>query len=381
ALHAQGDINNVGGTLEAETLAIVSEAGDFVHAVDGGKRAHLVAEKELLIEVDGDMRLQGSEINTGGVARIDVGRDLTIESTLKDSAVQGDYNWQEKNGVVSSNAVSQQRDQAQLTIGGTASIRSGRDLNLKAAELSVAGSAKVDVGRDVNIESLTNKTTVTVREKYTDFDAPKDEGRLGVKSPGLDSKKRVRSDIETTTHLYSEQESQFSVNGDLVLSAGRDFTLDASSLEVEGAIDLSVDGDLTLHSKDSHLETTISTKDTYIRAGRRGSGAKARVAWNPTNSFAETAIEDSKEVVASNRAAFVAGGDLNIQVRGNVLSQRSDLVGGDAVITSKGSIHNTDRAKIQTKDLLLAASGSIENSGGSSIVGEDLSLLAGDSIS
>jgi filamentous hemagglutinin len=254
ALNATHDVNNIGGTIDAKNALSVTAGHDInvktTTASGSAGNANIDRVAGLYVSNPGgtlvasagnDMNLVGAIVaNAGGGAGagktvLHAGNDLNLATvTTATSAVAVG---RELNGSASTS----QDIGTQVLGGGDVKLDAGHDVSATAATVSAVGNLGVKAGNDI---------TIGAGQQTSDF---------GFAS--VSTHKNLLSQTVTTTEGASSTDtpiaSSFS-GGKVTLDAGRDITVDGSSVYATDALKLSAGRDVNIGTAQSSSSASLS---------------------------------------------------------------------------------------------------------------------------
>ncbi|GAA5317615.1 MAG: hypothetical protein AseanaTS_28200 [Candidatus Pelagadaptatus aseana] len=375
SLSAEKAIHNLGATLEAQDLAIMATQDDVVLQNLGATKSRIIAHQNLLISTGKEMALLGSDIHSGGHARIQAGRDLQIASMLDKPDYSSQYHWDQTAGVVSKTIKRDKHLNAQINIAADASIASGRDLVMSGSEIHIQGNGVLNAGRDVTLETVTNSITTETRERYLN-DYQRSEGGqiVQVEKPGSDSRMRERLDKVTLVTEHTQQGSTLNIKGEMRLAAGDDMDLKGSQIMVGGNSLTRLGGTLSL-SAERETQTAVSqSRERFWRNISQAAG-------DYSTRYTESSVDSSSSLTGQQSSVFTTLGNAVIDAGGSIENtQISQIRGADTLLLAGRDITNRQNSRIEGANLTMSAGQNIDNSGGSLIHGRNIALMAGDDI-
>ena len=278
-LNAQNDLNNIGGTIDANTSAVI-RAGNNVNMstttstaanhygsetivnrvaglyVGNGANA-LLADSEqpantLLIQAGNNVNLNAAQISNAGTggSRIEaINGDVNL-GTVQQGKQERIYRDARNGHVVNeTNAVG-----TQIAGVGNVSLVGGRDVNTQAADVSSQdGTLAVKAGRDINI-ATGNSTRETVADSY-------------------EHKKGFLSSKSTTIHNESQSQNSIASNltgSSVVLDAGNNANIVGSNVVSDNLTQINAGNDVNILAA-SNSETTSNFKEVK-KSGLMGTG-------------------------------------------------------------------------------------------------------------
>lgn len=264
------------------------------------------AKDGLLVQAAGNIAAQGSQFTSGGDIKLVAGNDIELDPSSLSRARNDTF------GIGYSRAASTINLSTQLNAGGDMTIVAGNDLLATAAQASAGGLLTVDAGRDISLAAGTDRA---MSEQQLTHDS---SGFLYSRT--------------TTTYDYSNSSTSVasSFTGDDVrLSAGRDITLQGSSVTGQGDVALQAGGNVNLLSAlDIGTQTHNSQTKTSGLMGAPGGGLGFAIGTRDVRDNATTST-------ATNIGSLVGSmeGDVSVAARGDFASRASVLVAPNGDLT------------------------------------------------
>ena len=362
-----------------------SESAD---AVVGG----ITAGDSLVIRTRNDARLEGTRIEAGGDARLDVGGKLDvtaakntkssseekIHGALELSATKSDSG--SEKGLALEGAYAKKTDTASKSVvgdiaaGGNLALTTGGDARLEGTQLKARGDTAVDVkgnlafdaARDTSrSESLSAEGSLNLggaSAKDTDKKEQTDSSSFGLKAAGKYEK--TADDKALTGAINTGGDLRVRAGGDATLegtelragnqasvSAGRDLNLKAAtdtsaSMKFSGELALGAgsttastlgkDGQATPDNKTDTRSAGLELSGDYARGeSRRGGAVQAGAGGAQLSAGRDLALEGGS-VKSGGDVALAAGGDLRL---GAATSTASSI--GGSLQAGRESARNT----------------------------------------
>ncbi|WP_334079313.1 two-partner secretion domain-containing protein [Microbulbifer sp. M83] len=329
SLHARKDLDNIGGTIDAESGLAVSAGRDISIAAttqSDSNRAGLsdfsrtnidriaglyVSKGNLVATAGRDFTLQAAEIvNSGdGATQVSAGRDLgleTVETQYQENTVGGD-NYHLKQGHTEEVGSS-------VRGGGQLLLSSGGDTSLRGAEVSAGGDIGLVSGGDLLIESATNTRNYDYYHKQ-------------------EASSSLSSEKTTATQHYTEEVvgSSITAGGGVAMVAEGDIAILGSQVDAED--------DIVLDGRDITIAASEQRQSHYHASSKSG----------PLGS--EGAGQASAQLQLAAAELKSAAGDISLDAARNITIAASNLE------TVTGNINLT-----AVDDLLIAAGEVLETS-------------------
>ena len=327
-LNAQNDLNNIGGTIDANTSAVI-RAGNNVNMstttntaannygsetvvnrvaglyVGNGANA-LLADSEqpvntLLIQAGNNVNLNAAQISNAGTggSRIEaITGDVNL-GTVQQGKQERIYRDARNGHVVNeTSAVG-----TQIAGVGNVSLVAGRDVNTQAADVSSEdGTLAVKAGRDINI-ATGNSSRETVADSY-------------------EHKKGFLSSKSTTIHNESQSQNSIASNltgSSVVLDAERNANIIGSNVVSDNLTQVNAGNDVNILAA-SNSETTSNFKEVN-KSGLMGTGGFGFMIGKKQ----DATDTDNTNVTQTGSQVGSLGGKVNI-VAGNHYQQTGSSV-------------------------------------------------------
>lgn len=348
------------GTIAAQQ-ALNIDAGRFEHS-------GTLAADAILASAATDLQVRGGSVVARDSATLVAGRDLVLESTTTHT---------ERTRQIRSGSSQAQRTQldrvASLQVGGTGPgggalvVAAGRDVVLQAAAVSHTGTGPthLSAGRDLHLATITT------------------DARLAAQGRDARNFLRERDSTEVGTRI--------DVQGDIVLAAGQDATLQAATVRSEsGGLALEAGRDVSITAG---AQTREQAQGTYFkhrsavgstRSTTRTEAARTDVVGSELGAATVTidAGRDARvtgsTVVADGKLHLAAGGELTLDTATATTHQsafrqttRSGLMGSGGIGVTLGRQRITGESVTTTTTDVGATVGSLTG---------DVTLMAGSKL-
>lgn len=372
-LHADGTLI-AGDTVELLVRDTLRNAGTIAAQealiIDAGRLEHsgTLAADAILASAASDLHVRGGSVVARDTATLVAGRDLVLESTTTHT---------ERTRQIRSGSSQAQRTQldrvAALQVGGAGPgggalvVAAGRDVVLQAAAVSHTGTGPthVSAGRDLHLATVTTDARVAAQ--------------------GRDARNFLRERDST------EVGTRIDVQGDIVLAAGQDATLQAATVRSEsGALALEAGRDVSITAG---AQTREQAQGTYFkhrsavgstRSTTRTEAARTDVVGSELGAATVTidAGRDARvtggTVVADGKLHLAAGGELTLDTATATTHQsefrqttRSGLMGSGGIGVTLGRQRITGETITTTTTDVGATVGSLTG---------DVTLMAGSKL-
>ena len=338
----EGDLAPTGGLLAGENVAI-DLTGDLHNqgTIAGRRVVALTAEniKNLGGRISGetialnarqDLTIRGGTIDAGDVLQALAGRQLTIESTTRDTEnSEGDAHFTRTN-------IDRIAALYVNNPGGTLTLAAGTDLALNAAQLQSAGSTVIDAGGNLRLG-----TVRIAEENDTGADAA-NKNRSGATA-------EIGTTIEGT--------------GSILLSAANDLSARAASItSTTGALAAVAGHDLLIEAGEASEHSEITQKKK--RSGTFSSKTKIQ-----RDAFADTRAQAS--TFSGDTVTLQAGNNLRVLGSNVVSTNETALTAGRNLAIESATEKHTETHYKKTKESGLMGSGGVGFTIGSRMLSTD----------
>jgi filamentous hemagglutinin family protein len=378
---AAKNVENIGGSIQGKDINLAA-GGDVVNSaivatnVSGTAYRETVAAQgnvsatgNLNVQAGRDVQNLGSQMDSGGDAKIVAARDVsfdTVALTNRDISSSSKRSFTENsNSRTTTTTVDQMQGGA--STGGNLAIKSGRDVTLAAADLSAGKRVAIDAGGDLNIVAR-NRTSDTVKESNTSG-VGVGGGVYGEQKKTSDqfASRAVGSTVTTVTVGGAEttlSNAKGSVaGGDIILTAGKTATLEGAKVNSSGATTIAAQDVQVLAAKDID-RTTTTTETTRYLSTSTGDGDKS-------SSLSRAGVKSDGVVKAGANASATndAGGvDFVKATKTTTFDEDTRSVGSK--LASAGGL-----TIVSKKDLTLQGA-EVKAGGDVSLAGEQVNILA-----
>ena len=321
---SQSSLKKTNGTL-GRNSAEASASTSATAAVSS-----LSAGQNLILNAGQDLQSQGAQFSSDGTLQIIAGNDIHLG--VAENHFSEDHA-KSRNGLASGRARSESSEATLLTgshlDARKIDVRAGHDLTLKASSLTADETARLMAGRDINL--------VTANEQQSSSSA-RETSKLGLSFnaatfvSGSLTEKDQQSHFERTDAIGNQLSA-----GQLLLSSGRDTTVEGSTLVADGAINIAAGRDLLITSAESH-ETT-SSKSSSRKVGDVGewyapSYGRAKQSQSETTSSTQ---QIGSQIASLGGNITLSAGDRYQQTASDVLALDGDIaIYGKQVVIEAG---------------------------------------------
>ncbi len=315
-------------------------------------RSGLTAGGKLSAEAGQDITLRGTEAKAGGDARLLAGQSLSLEAAhdSRESSRTGE-SW-------SSSEKASTQSRSGLSAGGSLSAEGGQDVTLTGADVTVAGDARLKAGENLNIQAAHDTREATSESHRSGF---------GVGGGLWGSEK-------TTTQTYDKTASgsNLKVGGSTTAEAGKTLTVEGSTVDTAGTLQLSAEALKVKAAENLHTSTTTTETTTILPMSTSAKGsasadaqaeataagnkagasakAEAKAGSEASVTFAQTETTTTTQTDLTHTGSQLkAGGDMALQARQDITLQGSSaeakgdvsVKGHDLKVLSAEDVHTT----------------------------------------
>lgn len=251
---SQGDIKNVSGTIKGGNVSLSSTDGSILsqtytqtsggpdlQKTTVGQQAGIVATGSLKVDAAKDITNLGAKMAAGGDATLSAGGNVTFDTVEKKEATSS---LDLSEGSKISTVRTTDQIKSKLTSGGTLTVTSKGDMTLAGTSVVAAKDAQLDAGGNLKLLARENS-----REEITDVS----KTSIG-KNGSLWSREDTRTDLFKSRNVGST----ITTNGNAVLSANKDVTIQGSDVKAKGDITISGEDVKVLAGKDLDRSTTTT---------------------------------------------------------------------------------------------------------------------------
>ncbi|WGG52841.1 hemagglutinin repeat-containing protein [Rugamonas sp. DEMB1] len=346
AVTARTDLNNIGGTISANS-ALVATAGRDIHvetttrsaasAVDGNSFSRTNVDRvaslyvtgdgatgggTLLMQAGRDIALQAARIgNAGqeGATVLSAGRDIGLGTVTTASA--NNLNW-DANNFRHDSVSNEVGSQIQAT-GGIA-LKAGGDINLRAADLQAGGALSAQAGNNLNITA--GVATLKIDEARQHMDTGFLNKSLVTTRDTRDSSSAVGSSLGGAT---------------VALGAGHDLSVLGSAVLGDQPTVLTAGHDVTIAAATETSSTTShrSVQEKGLLGGGGGFGISygTRTTTTDRTQDATTQSGQARSMVGSSDGSLSVTAGEGLKVSGSDLAAAQDMsLAGKSVVIDPG---------------------------------------------
>ncbi|ASP35461.1 hemagglutinin repeat-containing protein [Labrenzia sp. VG12] len=292
------DVTLSGETVTIETATRQTGNGTTATGTWAFERGAVVAEDSLDILSGQDTRVTGADLSSGGSLSIRTGRDLVV------SGLKLDRHFEAKGQAGSNRYETSQSETrvsgATIQAGEAIDLEAARDLEVKGGLIASDGTARLNAGESVDIGTL--------EETAQTFDSRKKSGFLSASS-----KTRETS---STTNVGS----MVTALGDLEISAdNKDVVISGSAVTSQADVTLSA-------GRDVRLEAAEDTAEDHRVEKKRGFFAETTSAGFAAGYRSEAHTYDTASVTQVTSA--VSGENVTISAGRDVVSEAASVAAG-----------------------------------------------------
>lgn len=281
-----------------------------------------------------DINIEASTVDVAGNGSLDAGRNINITALAETSHT-------EQNSATRSWNSSHEEETtidrttgkaASVNIGGSLSLSSGQDTNIKGSQLAVGEDLNIkNIGGNLNVTTFEEKTTVSSKTESSSFFGGQAKAEAGdniTKSKAsasgtLFSSSSTTTDIDSTTHLRSG----IAVGGNLNAGKGAikdDVNITGSNVATGGDMNLAAGGNINVLAAEDKTTVTTTSKSFDLHVGAEasieGASAKLGADYKETNG---SATQTTAQV-----SGLSAGGNVNINAGGDFTEQGTQVAAG-----------------------------------------------------
>lgn len=291
--------------------------------------AGISATDSLDISAGRDATFAGSDINAGGNASINAGRDLNVRTvTARETS---------SNGVISTSRTEQLT--SSITTGGNLALSSGNDMQLTSAAIDAGKNAMLAAGGNLTLDTSKNVSSLDANMGATGM-RTYDETVLGTT---VNAGGNVTLTATGTAHASDDHSPENTDGSNKTKSKGNITLADASINGTDGTVALVASGNVNITSVDEKHEsfhqstthssgflsstTTTLTTESSSSTAKGSSLAGKNVVVQAGNQAAKTGditIQGSN-IAATEAVSLNAGHDLNILSAENSASSKTSV--------------------------------------------------------
>lgn len=373
-LSASGDINNIGSTISAKTLQLVSTCGSINNVTrteqwrvgddnrwgniqfsgtDSEQTAAITASDGLYMAAANTINITGATVSAGGDLAMETGSNINIAANqFTESRSQSGF-WGQKHSRSSSTTY----QSSSITAGGNAIMRAGSDLNVTASAINAGHTAQLVAANDLNLNAAGNEQS----------------SRTG----GSES------------HQSGADRSTVTAGDKVTLVAGRDVTSQAAGIAAEGNVGIQAGRDVNLQAEATTAgSSSHSGKKTVIDESVRQQGTDIASGGSTTIIAGRDVNAEAAQVTASGNIGLAAGRDVNLTTatesdyhykeetktkKGFLSKKTTHTIEEESATREAGTLLSGDQVQVLAENNLLLQ--------GSAVVGEgDVQLHAGNNV-
>lgn len=373
-LSASGDINNIGSTISAKTLQLVSTGGSINNVTrteqwrvgddsrwgniqfsgtDSEQTAAITASDGLYMAAANTINITGATVSAGGDLVMEAGSNINIAANqFTESRSQSGF-WGQKHSRSSSTTY----QSSSITAGGNAIMRAGSDLNVTASAINAGHTAQLVAANDLNLNAAGNEQS----------------SRTG----GSES------------HQSGAELSTVTAGDKVTLMAGRDVTSQAAGIAAEGNVGIQAGRDVNLRAEATTAgSSSHSGKKTVIDESVRQQGTDIASGGSTTIVAGRDVNAEAAQVTASGNIGLAAGRDVNLTTatesdyhykeetktkKGFLSKKTTHTIEEESATREAGTLLSGDQVQVLAENNLLLQ--------GSAVVAEgDVQLHAGNNV-
>lgn len=369
-----GDISNLSGTIKGGDVSLTStegsiinktlssgNGGDKFYTTNIGNTATIQSTGTLSLDAKKDITNLGASVSAGTDASLKAGGNVTFDTIENKTTGTAGSVFKADGGtgrtVTTTTTVEQVK--SGLTVGGNLSANAGKDITLAGTDAKVGGNAALDAGGDLEIIVRENSKTTHTESKASGF--------------GMNNSLYGSTTVTTDSNSVRNVGSTLQVGGNASMTAGKDITVQGSSVDVKGSGTLNATNVNVLAGR-NYDETNTTTKQSgFMQVGASSSsatsaGASAAAASKSDHNGASASASAQASAQASGRGA--AG--LAFSSSTTTATQTTDLKHVASSLAFGG-----DLAVNASKDVTLQGS-SVSAGGNASVNAKNVNLLAAE---
>ena len=282
AITTEGDLRNTGGKIKGgdvaikaggsivnETVATTSGGKDFARTVIGAAGS-IESTGTLSLDAAKDISVKGAAIKAGGDASLAAGGSVTFD-TIQDKRADATYKasqglWGLSSSSSSTHTASSTNLGASLETGGKLAIKSGADTTIAGSSVKAGGKLELDAGGNVNVIARQDTVETSVSSSHS----------------GLGVGGGVYGSSTTTTDAFKGRNvgSTLEAGGDASVNTAGTLTLQGSRLKVGGDAAITAADVQVLAGQDVDRSSTTTTTTSFLKlsssgGSHAGAGAQA----------------------------------------------------------------------------------------------------------
>jgi filamentous hemagglutinin family protein len=403
-----GDIRNTSGTITGGNVNIASTEGSITNetyttyhgdqnngSTQLGRTGTIGATGDLSLDAAQNITNRGANMNAGGNADLNAGGNITFDTVQDNRAktTESSSGNMIDGSTTRTHETSTTNVRSGLTVGGNLTTDSKGDTTFAGTDVNVDGDADVNADGNLNILSRDDVNTKSVSTS-------KNGVGVGGGVYGIETE-------TTDTYQSRNKGSNFNVGGNADLAAGKDLTVQGSTVESGGNMDLTGENVNIVEGRDIDKSKTTKTTQTFGKVDmgegftqdeeeeqpeetdRGGVSAKA-------SAEAETGYENNGGVTLSETSitntthdkstavgsSVKSGGNMNIKADNDVLVRGSDVaadgdVGVDAKNVTVTAAVNTETSTYDNTTAKVGLYGSTSNEAGAGAEAEAYAAAEG----
>lgn len=289
-----------------------------------------------------DINVQASSVDVAGNGSVDAGRTINITALGETTSSQTDtrtHSWNSKSS--NSTTVETTTGKAStVNFGGSLTVSSGGDTNIKGSDIAVGGDLNVGkIGGNLNVTTFQETSNVSSTSSSSSFfggEAKADTGN-NITESKASAKGTLFTNSEDKTDISSTHNrgSSISVGGNLNAGQGAikgDVNIKGSDIATGGDMNLAAGGNINVLAAQDTTTVTQSSKSTAAYAGAEagidGAGAKFGVDHKESSG---SATQKTAKV-----SSLSSGGNMNINAGGDFTEQGTQVnAGGDIGVNAR----------------------------------------------
>jgi filamentous hemagglutinin len=367
-------------------------------------KSGLTVGNNLTVKSENDITFAGTDVKAGGDADIDAKGNVnllaranttttTSKTTSEGLGVGGGVGGIE---TTDTEAFKSRNVGSTLDVGGNAKLNAGKDLTLEGSQANIAGNADIDAtnvnvlaGKDVDRTTTTTTTTtfLKVDSGSSDNSSGSDSGsgaRSGDGAASADASASAEAantssggvkfaETSTTTSKTYDQTSVASginVGGNLKVDAKETVKLVGSEVNAGGDLDVKATDVKLLAAQDIHTSSTTTTTTSVGLSAESENKAGARASAD--------AKADSNDMSARANAEASADASSNNTI---TLASTSTTTSDSLEINNKGSgMKSGGNTSIDASNTMTMQGSTLESGGDMDLKAKDMEFLAADDV-
>ena len=341
-----------------------SASSGTLHRLDETVRgASLGGAGSLNLAAGKDVNIQGSQIDTGGVASVKAGGNITVTSIAEHheslQTHQGSHS-----GVVGSSASAERHESdsttqvAALLGARTIDMKAGQDIAIQGSSVVSDQDTSLTAGRNVTIAAATNTSN------KSDDREESASGLMGSGGLGVTVGNRQQSQNQQGTSTTAVASTVGSVGGNVTIKAGQTYTQTGSDvLTPKGDIDISAK---TVTIEEARQSTSQSSEQQFSQSGVTLAVTSTvlsalQMADKQINAAGNTSSSRMQALAAANAAMNIKqAGDAVAAGQAKEGGNAADQAGGVGISLSAGGSSSQSQSRSSSE----TGRGSTVNAGG-----------------